>query len=713
MNRLEEEKKHLNLVVEVLSKELDNQKKLLKTIPENYKGRYADVKGGDEKLIEELMSTCRKRIKNLTKLEEKPYFGRFDFKEENSDVTGKHYIGKTNLFTSEANELILDWRAPICSLYYDQSIGKAEYFVNNKKISGELNLKSQILIENGEIKNIINTDLVSDDELLQPYLTINADKKMKDIVASIQKEQNSIIREPINKNIIVQGVAGSGKTSVALHRIAYLIYNIGKNYEAKNFIVLGPNKYFLNYISSVLPDLDTEEVVQATLEEVASEIIPDNLKIKNINSEEEKEKVSDKILKFKGSLLYKKALDNFLKDYYQATIGNGFVYNDFILYDKEFINSKFSSYTDINKKVKNISKIMSDKIKENKEKIFEAIYKNISKENKTREELIEIKSKLKKELSKGCMTQINQYFKKLKLSPLKLYRLFLENCDNYLECTPEDIKLLKESTIKNLKNKEVNYSDIAPLMYLSILIEKPEKYNKYVETVIDEAQDYSMFQLEVLKNIFKNSNFSIFGDLAQSVYSYRALDNWEEVKNKIFDKNCEIRYMNKSYRTTKEITEFSNNILDFLNLTLAEPTIRNGEDVKTKNTEDTDKNLISKTLNSLLLKEYKSIGIICKDENEMDEVIKMLENTNFNYNVVKKDDNEYNAGVNILTSQLAKGLEFDAVIINDASKEKYNSKEDMNLLYVSTTRALHELIVLYNGELCDCLEKHKVKTRTR
>ena len=256
----EEEKNYLNLVNNSLKNELEQLKESLDEIAKR-KISFNDAKRGEQFVKADLMRNYIERINRLSSVASSPYFGRMDFKEDGEDETKSIYIGRTSL--SKGNDtLVVDWRSPISSMYYNCSNGKASYEAPIGLIEGNIELKRQIIIENYTLKNILDTDIVTNDEILQEYLNVHADERMKNIIASIQEEQNYIIRQPINKNIIVQGVAGSGKTSVALHRIAYLLYNAKDGMGSDKFLLLGPNNYFLDYISSVLPELETDPIKQ-------------------------------------------------------------------------------------------------------------------------------------------------------------------------------------------------------------------------------------------------------------------------------------------------------------------------------------------------------------------------------------------------------------------------------------------------------------------
>ena len=240
-------------------------------------------------MIESLINMYDDKMRLIYKNMDKPYFARIDFKRDNEKNLEKIYIGKVGVTDEENNIVTVDWRAPISSIYYDSNIGRTKYIAPEGICEGELLLKRQFNIENQKLISYQDVDTVANDELLKPYLSSSADNRLKNIVSTIQKEQNEIIREPLNKNIIVQGVAGSGKTTVALHRIAYLVYNYRDTVKPNQYLVIGPNKFFVSYISNVLPDLDVDNVNQLTYDELCKEYINEDfslelVKMKKLNN---------------------------------------------------------------------------------------------------------------------------------------------------------------------------------------------------------------------------------------------------------------------------------------------------------------------------------------------------------------------------------------------------------------------------------------------
>jgi len=708
----EEERKYLDFVNKCIAVEIDQATENLQTL-KNQKVTYDDAKRGEQFKKEALMTLYASKIERLKQIVNSPYFGRMDFTTDNK--LSKLYIGKTTI-TSDNNELaVIDWRSPISNMFYDSSVGKAQYVAPEGIIEGIISLKRQIVIEEGILKSILDTDLVTSDQILRKYLEVHAENKMKNIVASIQREQNLIIRKELSNNLIIQGVAGSGKTSVALHRIAYLIYN--NNLDAQKFAIIGPNKYFLNYISSILPDLDTKNASEYTFDVISKDIIKEEkYYYENTNDElnryllsQNKSKACKKI---KGTLQYKECLNRFLNDYFNACTCNGISFENIEIVTQSELNRQlnFNNNMGYAKSINSSIKYLSKKIKENWEDYYSELVKPLvdemrqySFEDPERDKIILKTDQLKDVIKKGCLNEFKKSVKSLLISPLNLYKLFLENIEKYISLDTESLNVIKDESLKLFKKKIIPYEDMPALCYLSLLYYGNDKYSNYKHVVVDEAQDYNLFQYDVLKQMFSKSTFSIFGDLAQSIYSYRSLSSWEELKNKIFNNNCEILEMLKSYRTTSEITNISNNVLRKLNLNEANPVIRVGKKVVFNDLSHLEQTkYYLKKLNEYITTGYKSIGIICKDTKEMQKVAKILDEAQIIYNYVTSNDTEYHGGISLLTSYLAKGLEFDAVIINDATDIVYdeNSKIDMHLLYVACTRALHELEINYKNNLC-------------
>ena len=653
-----------------------------------YKNRINSIfttYANNQTMIENLTEIYLEKIRLMEKSLNKPYFARLDFKRNVESDIEELYIGKVGVIDEKNNNIIIDWRAPVSSMYYDSNIGDASYKAPEGTCTGKLLLKRQYEIENKQLKSYQDVDTVSNDELLKPYLEASVDNRLKNIVSTIQHEQNRIIREPVNKNLIIQGVAGSGKTTVALHRIAYLVYNNRENIKLEQYLIIGPNKFFVNYISGVLPDLDVEDVKQLTYDELCSEILQENITlidedIKLLKSiKNEKELTYQKI---KVSMQFKKALDKYIKEIKESTIPiYGVRINEKEIISNEFIKQIYNSFEELDE---------YDNIK------TRLMRTNLFFEKYIDENIEQYREYSEKELKKA----LKNYFNKLIPKIPKIYQNFLSNLDKYLEIS-EDIKEQVKINIINLKNKKFEFEDLSSLIYLKAKINGIDEYGKYKQIVIDEAQDYGEFTFFSLKFILKNAAFSIFGDLAQSIYQYRSIENWESVLNNTFRYQGEIQYLLKSYRTTTEIMDSANNITKYIKLNTAKPVIRHGKKVsfikyKEKNEQIS---LIKRILEQYKTQNYKTIAIICKNEEEAQELYIKLEMNDIKN--ITLNDTEYNGGICIITSYLAKGLEFDGVIISNSGEEEYDSNKmiDMKRLYVAMTRPLHELTILYKNDI--------------
>lgn len=711
MEELEYEKQKLKKVEDELKVVKEGEEKILKELPKKY--------GNNPVLLSNLMSSTATKIANIARIKEKPYFARIDFKEDGKSIKDKLYIGKIGIIDLDGKIIVTDWRAPVSTLYYDSNLGNVEYNAPEGKISGNMSLKRQIIIEKEDLKSIYDVDSVSDDELLKPYLGASADSRLKNIVASIQGEQNNIIRKSIEKNLIVQGVAGSGKTTVALHRIAYLMYNNSDKYKANQFMVIGPNKFFINYISNVLPDLDASNAVQLTFEELATEYTKEKLSFEN--STKKLADITDGKLniiysKFKSSIEYKKLLDKYLNNIENRLISNdGLVINNIKVLEKDFIMKIYNETIgeSIAQRLELTAKITANRIKNDDEvynkiktQMFE-IEKN-QPDNESKRKIAKKEIEMLKELTNsGFEKQLKKYLNISSTKVINIYKDFVNNVDKLYSKDEIKIKEFQKYTIDSLNKKIIENEDIAPIMYIKLILFGNDEFKNIKCVVVDEAQDFGLFSFIVLKRILSNAVFSIFGDMAQGIYSYRAIDSWNEIDNKVFE-GSEYLKLSKSYRTSIEIMNEANKISEAIGFGRANPVIRNsGPIVKTKVNKKDKIKYISNRVKEYLKKGYKSIAIIYKNQDKMIELNKHFKEQGIASEIIYKDQKNYNGGICILTSYLSKGLEFDVVIIADCDEERYNHEDilDMKLLYVSMTRALHKLELIYENNICKYLKE--------
>lgn len=641
------ELEYLNYTLNKYDEVIDDSKLKLSNLKNLYKHDY-------DAMLEEKFK-LENEIKSIEKAKQIPYFARIDFNSNSNKE--KCYIGKLGVSDYDNNIITVDWRAPISSLYYDSNVGKCLYEAPDGTINGELTLKRQYTIENSKLINFNDVDTVSNDELLKPYLSVSADNRLKNIVSTIQSEQNKIIREKLGKNLVIQGVAGSGKTTVALHRIAYLVYNNRDLFKASDYMVIGPNKFFVSYISGILPDLDVNGVSEYTLDELMLKYVDEKF---IINNSLDKIKDVDEISRFKTSMQIKKEIDKYFNNL--CILPN----NDFTINGVKILSNNFikNIYEEINKntfksvksRIDRLILLLNKYISDNMDLILSKLIKG-----KTDKKVLD-------EIKNNASINLKKYFTILNKKVKDIYIEILNNND---------------IDVSGIKQNKIEIEDIPSLIYIKYRLSGSDVFNNYKHIVIDEAQDYGEFNFYALKQIFKNATFSIYGDLAQSLYSYRSLDNWECLKD-IFD-NLEILKLNKSYRTTIEIMDEANKINELLGLDKAIPVIRHGDKVEYR-----DDSLIK--LISELKEQYKTVAVITKTQDESNKLYEELKD-NIDINLINSNNLNYDSDINILPSYLSKGLEFDSVIIVNKYEFKKDSIIDMKLLYVSMTRALHKLII--------------------
>ena len=718
-----EETKYLEYVEKCINDELTQTKKDLDKLA-NQKITYDDAKRGEQFNKEALMKIFSSRIKRLRQIINSPYYGRMDFTADDTKKMEKIYIGKTAIANSDKSPAVVDWRSPISSMYYDSSIGNSKYMSPKGIIEGYISLKRQIVIENQIIKSVFDTNLTTDDEILQNYLNVHADDKMKDIVASIQKEQNEIIRRPITEDIIVQGVAGSGKTSVALHRIAYLLYTLNslestKKVNSDQFLIVGPNNYFLDYISGVLPDLDVEMVRQTTISDLLSNLVNEKFTVQE-STDELKEFYSNGNISYESSIKnsneFENALDRYVNDlieYYKTT--DIVCYGKVVFRKEEICSLLQNGSQNYRMLIENIQNRLIKKVKENYNMYYGLLTKDLYEEARSlprdserRRMLYDQTTMIGKDIKTGLSKQIKKHFQLINKNIILLYAGFISNIECYMDI--DNVKGFKTSTSKRLSKKVLSRDDIAAVLYLKSKLDNVKEYNSIVHVVIDEAQDLGLLDFKVLKKLIPNATFSIFGDLNQAIFSYRSVKNWDSVKHSVFDSQAGVLLMEQSYRTTDEIMKEANKVSEFLTGTSSKDIIRHGRDVQYISCDDKyEISLIVQKIKEYQSNGYKSIAIICKTEDEALSINESMARYGLDVRNVTSKDREYHGGLCTITCGLAKGLEFDSTILVGVDSKKYNTSRDidMKLLYVGMTRALHETTIMYTGELPHILKKQE------
>ena len=591
-----------------------------------------------------------KKFKKLYSIQNKPYFARIDFETETHK--DKIYIGITNV-SKDNTYFVYDWRSPICSMFYDFGVGETFYTAPEGVISGNITLKRQYQIKDGKLENVFDTTINIDDEVLQNVLKENSSKYMKNIVNTIQQEQNLVIRDDKTDNLIVQGIAGSGKTSVALHRIAYLLYKID-NLNSNNVLIFSLNNIFQDYIGNVLPELGEDNTLITTFHDFANSYIKEYKKVESYSSflsrYYKNEYQNNDLIKYKLSDNIIPILEN-----YASTITKLCHFIKNIEYKEEII-SKDELNDLFNNRYNKFN--LYDRFDYIAEKINNKYFKG------KKQDQIRIKSLLLKSIN--LTTNIKEIY-------ISFYdsQEFLNSYNGYFN---------RNENIKNINKKILNYEDSSLFIYLKFLLTSiPYKVSTKL-VVIDEAQDYTILQYKIIKSIFKNAKYTILGDVNQTINPFYKYDNLNTLQN-IFNKNNKYIELNKTYRSTKEIIEYSNNILG-LKHSVA---VRRNNNVPVKVYEFDYDTLIEKI--KYLKTKYNSIALITKSDIDSLEIYNNLNKEFSDISIINDEIDNYNRNLVIMPVFISKGLEFDSVIIiNNFSNDKY-------LYYIAVTRVQHELIV--------------------
>jgi len=709
-------------------KKVSDTIEIVKSNIEEYEILYSNLlkENADEQYIQNMSKIYSNKLKNLNNAVSVPYFARVDFKEDKQNNIQKIYIGKTGIFNDDYEVVVTDWRAPISSIYYDGQLGNVEYECPDGIIKGDLSKKRVYTIENSILKDYQDIDITTNDEFLQECLNENSEARLKNIISTIQSEQNKIIRAKMSNPLIVQGVAGSGKTTVALHRIAYLVYTYEKEFNPDEFLIIAPNKFFLDYISNVLPDLGVDYVRQQTFEEFMLENIdanfeinPINVELSNIVNQNGKTDLIKKSANFKSSLRFKELIDEFIDKFLKSTLPKGdFKISDIVVFNHDEVIDMFMNYFKNNsindskkmltailqKRVSNIANELIDRLSEQRKSKLYNIDKNLS-DDKVKEIRLEIFKETEYEMQqlfKGGKKLVLDYLKNFKIEKvLSIYKKIISDkilFDKYVKS--ELYEYILETYKKNIKSKKVEYEDLAPLFYIQNRFWGNINNLKLEHIVIDEAQDLGEFQFYNFKEIVKpNMSMTILGDISQGIYSYKGINNWNKLNQIVFDNKASIEYLKESYRTSMEIMNEANTIINKIvdneNIILAQPIERHGDKVEhwKIDSEDSKISKIYEIIKTHLEAGHINIAVITKDFDESIELHKKLTNYEVDIKLISENLDKYTGGTIIIPSYLSKGLEFDSVIISDSNKYSENIL-DTKLLYVACTRAMHTLDII-------------------
>ena len=599
-----------------------------------------------------------KYYKKLYKIQNSPYFAKIVFKN-NENINPNIYIGLTYL-TKDNENVIYDWRAPISSIFYDYESGDCEYEAPGGTVKGYLENKRQFTIEDSKIKRVFDSKLNVQDDLLQEVLSQKNNDYMKNIVNTIQQEQNAIIRNIKDKHLIVQGIAGSGKTSVALHRIAFLLYKI-KNLTSDKVLIFAPNQVFSEYISNVLPELGEENTKETTFSDFLETYITEYKHIESFTSFVERyykyEEENPKLIKFKQSDEIIKVMEDYITNYTKKAKFTEEILNRELYISKEklnyYLNERYSTIP------------LLERIDEISDKIAEQTFRG----NKSKA----------KQVKKWLKERIN-----ISLDMKEIYKNFYKSKE-FEQAYPYQVS---EAYLSKLDEKTISFEDACLFVYMKSLLHFLGNDYQIEQTIIDEAQDYNKLQYILLKKILKKSKFTILGDINQTInpyYEYKSLEDLKEV----FEGSNYLE-LTKTYRSSPEIIEHANKILN-LNLVSA---IRRDTKIPVifRNKDNYKEQMIYDI--KTLQRKCKSIAIITKTDTEAIDIYKKLKQDFEELTLITSGSKNFNRKLIVIPSYMSKGLEFDASIIYTEKDNKYKPEEKF-LYYVSCTRSQHYLVI-YN-----------------
>lgn len=606
------------------------------------------------------------RKRKLQKLLESPYFGRIDFVTGSSLEETPIYIG-IHTFTDEnlRTNLIYDWRAPISSMFYDFELGEAWYNTPSGKISGNITLKRQYKIRDGYMEFMIENDVHVHDYILQKELSKSSDDKMKNIVATIQRDQNAVIRNETASVMIIQGVAGSGKTSIALHRIAFLLYRYRDEIASKDILIISPNKVFADYISNVLPELGEEQIPEMGMEELANEVLEDKYRFQSffqqVSSLLEKPDTSYiERIQFKSTFEFLSKLNQYIVH----LENNFFTFTELrvgkVVVPFPFILERFKAYHRIP-----ILKRAPEVVKDIQQHVRNVVQRKLTGSEKSQ-----------------IWEAIPAMFKTNYV--LDLYRDFYKWIGK-----PELFKMVDGGTLE--------YSDIFPLIYCKIRLEGTQTYDHVKHLLVDEMQDYTPVQYSVLSRLFKCKK-TILGDVNQIVNPYSASSS--ESIERVFPQGDIVKLF-RSYRSTFEISSFAQRISNNPDLI---PLERHGTkpEVIGFNSNADEIIEIKKRITAFKDSSHPTLGIICKTQQQAEFMYEHIKSESAN--LLTADSTAFKHGIIITTAHLSKGLEFDEVIIPFVSTRNFHTDVDRRMLYIACTRAMHKLTLTYSGEVTKFLE---------
>lgn len=664
-------------------------------------------------------------LHNLARSRRQAYFAHLDFTPEGG-VPQTHYLGRWGVYDSSTLDVtVTDWRSPVANLYYSGQVGPMDYEAPDGRVQGELTLKRMLTVEGNRLISLFDSGVVSQDAYLQGVLGSVSSDRLKEIVTTIQAEQNRVIRHPLRQNLIVQGVAGSGKTTIALHRIAWLLYAFRDSLRPEQMMILAPNPLFLSYISQVLPDLGVERVHQTTFAGLCQQWMGKRApRIQLVSRLEERlsagsadREALGQVLRRKGSLAMKESVEAFLQGY-QAEIlpADGLQFGGHTLYTAQEVQDIFLKqlkHFPLAQRIDELKKY----IKKRLNKVAEAMKTAMDKmaqdrltqllfalpdgeERRTRaRKLLESRDARMAEIDQRA----KQYLKEFPalfpdLSLLSVYRTYL---------TRHESQAVQEATLPLLDKKRIQQEDLAAVCSICRMVYGlPQLTLRHI--VMDECQDFSPYQLALLHEHYPAATFTLVGDLMQGVHEDEGIRDYQQWMGPVFGGEATLLQLVTSYRNTTEIMELASRVAarhPVPGQQTAQPVLRHGEEplISVFATDKERYAALRQLVSQWLNEGYRTIALIEKSRPGAERLYKLLKE-DLPVQLLKEDDTDYQGGLLILPAAMVKGLEFDCVALCNANEAQFGDDPFLcRVLYVALTRPLHRLRVLATGELTPLL----------
>lgn len=665
------------------------------------------------------------RLRQMSMSAGQAYFARLDYLPDGEEAV-TYYLGRWGVLEPDTLEpVVVDWRSPVANLYYAGQPGRVDYEAPDGKVTGELTLKRMLTVSERELQGIFDTDIAAKDAYLQSVLGTATSDRLKEIVTTIQAEQNTVIRHPLGKNLLVQGVAGSGKTTIALHRIAYLLYAFRNVLSPERMMILAPNPMFLSYISAVLPDLGVERVIQTTFVRWCEQMMgPQGLKVKTADHMADRLTLNEadrvrkqQCLRLKGSTEMMDRVDRFLESYQKEIIPeNGLVLSGVRLFsreDLEVILLKQLKHFPLANRINELKKYVRKRLNDVCEQIRQNIAKNVEirmdkllgtlpdgEERRARVgRLLDARDRQLQatdDLARDYLEHFTDLFPSMKLADV--YRIFLERCPEHELLAP---------TAEELDKGRIGTEDLAIVCHLCEGIRGLKK-NALKHIVIDECQDFSPYQLKLLRRVYPAATVTAVGDLTQGIREDEGTRNWQEWTEPVFGGEISFAQLVTSYRNTVEIMEEAARTAGHYpipGVDRAKPVLRHGEPVERAiyGTDRERDRMLLETVDAWMKEGYRNIAVTVKTPKEASDLYKSLKK-NVEVSLITEKNEDYSGGLMIIPATLIKGMEFDCVLIADASAEVFPDDEYLSrVLYVMMTRPLHRLKLLAEKEFSPLL----------